>query len=96
MKFIFKILIAPLMLALWVIEFICKLVLKLSSVVFVLISILFVIASIYYFSNGSTLNGCIGLGIAFLLSPYGLPKLAVKLVAWFIVMRTLLKEKIYG
>ena len=43
-----------------------------------------------------TLNGCIGLVIAFLISPYGLPKLAVKLLAWFIVIRMLFKEKVYG
>ena len=53
MKFILKILLAPLMLVLWIIECVCKLVLKLSSIVFVLISILFVIAGIYHFVNGS-------------------------------------------
>ena len=41
MKFILKILLAPLMLLMWIIECICKLALKLSSVVFVLASILF-------------------------------------------------------
>lgn len=96
MKFILKILLAPLMLLLWIIECACKLALKLSSVVFVLASILFVLASIPYFTGGNALNGCICLVIAFLLSPYGLPLLAVKLLAWFIVMRMLLKEKIYG
>lgn len=96
MKFILKILLAPLMLLMWIIECACKLALKLSSVVFVLASILFVLASIPYFTGGNTLNGCICLVVAFLLSPYGLPLLAVKLLAWFIVMRMLLKEKIYG
>lgn len=96
MKFILKILLAPVMLILWVIECVCKVALKLSSVVFVLASILFVATSIYHFTHGSILNGCIGLAIAFLLSPYGLPMLAVKLLAWFIVMRMLFKEKIYG
>lgn len=56
----------------------------------------FVVAGIYHFANGSTLNGCIGLAIAFLLSPYGLSLLAVKLTARFIVIRMLLKERIYG
>ena len=41
-------------------------------------------------------NGCICLGIAFLLSPYGLHYLAVKLTARFIGMRILLRERIYG
>ena len=96
MKFILKILLAPVMLTLWLIECVCKLALKLSSVVFVLASLLFVAASIFYFTHGSMLNGCIGLVIAFLVSPYGLPMLAVKLLAWFIAMRMLLKERIYG
>jgi len=96
MKFILKILLAPVMLTLWLIECVCKLALKLSSVVFVLASLLFVAAGIFYFTHGSALKGCIGLVIAFLLSPYGLPMLAVKLLAWFIAMRMLLKERIYG
>jgi hypothetical protein len=96
MKFILRILLAPIMLILWLFECVCKLALKLSAVVFTIASILFVLASIFYFTHGSTLNGCIGLAIAFLISPYGLPLLAVKLLAWFIVMRMLFKEKIYG
>lgn len=96
MKFILKILLAPIMLVMYIVELICKLALKLSSVVFVLASILFALASIPHFSDGNTLNGCICLVIAFLLSPYGLPKLAIKLVAWLMFMRILLKEKIYG
>ena len=96
MKFIPKKLLAPIMLIFWIVELICKLALKLSSVVFVVIAILFALASIPHFSDGNTLNGCICLVIAFLLSPYGLPKLAIHLVAWLIAMRILLKEKIYG
>ena len=96
MKFILKMLLAPVMLTLWLIECLCKLAIKLSSVIFVLASLLFVAASIFYFTHGSALNGCIGLGIAFLVSPYGLPLLAVRLLAWFIAMRMLLKERIYG
>lgn len=50
----------------------------------------------FYFVDGNVQNGCICLGIAFLLSPYGLHYLAVKLTARFIGMRMLLKERIYG
>lgn len=96
MKFILKILLAPLMLLLWIVECACRLVLNVSSVVCVIVSILFLLSGVFYFVEGNVQNGCICLGIAFLLSPYGLHLLAVKLVAWFIVMRTLLKEKIYG
>jgi hypothetical protein len=96
MKFILKTLLAPVMLTLLLIECLCKLALKLSSIIFVLASLLFVAAGIFYFTHGSALKGSIGLVIAFLLSPYGLPMLAVKLLAWFIAMRMLLKERIYG
>ena len=51
---------------------------------------------VFYFVDGNVQNGCICLGIAFLLSPYGLHYLAVKLTARFIGMRMLLRERIYG
>ena len=56
----------------------------------------FVLSGVFYFVDGNVQNGCICLGIAFLLSPYGLHYLAVKLTARFIGMRMLLKERIYG
>ena len=77
MKFILKILLAPIMLIFWIVELICKLALKLSSLVFVVIAILFALASIPHFSDGNILNGCICLVIAFLLSPYGTASLWV-------------------
>lgn len=84
MKIILRIMLAPLTLVSYVIECVCRLALMLSSVVSVLLSILFVLAGICHYTNGAARNGCIGLVIAFLLSPYGLPMLAVKLAAWFI------------
>lgn len=72
MKFILKLLLAPLMLVLWIVEWALTLALKASAVVCVIASALF------------------------LLSPYGLHYLAVKLTARFIGMRMLLKERIYG
>lgn len=54
------------------------------------------LSGFFYFVDGNVQNGCICLGIAFLLSPYGLHYLAVKLTARFIGMRILLKERIYG
>ena len=96
MKSILKILLAPLMLALRIVEWVFKLTLKASSVVCVIASALFLLSCIFYFVESSVLNGCICLGIAFLLSPYGLHFLAVKLTARFMGMRMLLKERIYG
>ena len=96
MIIILKRLFAPIMLVLWVIECAGKLALKLSSVVFVIAATLFFLAGVLYFTNGFPQNGFICLGIAFLISPYGLPMLATKLLARFIVIRMILSEKIYG
>lgn len=92
MKFILKLLLAPLMLVLWIVEW----ALKASAVVCVIASALFLLSGVFYFVDGNVQNGCICLGIAFLLSPYGLHYLAVKLTARFIGMRMLLRERIYG
>ena len=88
MKFILKLLLAPLMLVLWIVEWALTLALQASA--------LFLLSGVFYFVDGNVQNGCICLGIAFLLSPYGLHYLAVKLTARFIGMRMLLKERIYG
>lgn len=72
------------------------LALKASAVVCVIASALFLLSGVFYFVDGNVQNGCICLGIAFLLSPYGLHYLAVKLTARFISMRILLRERIYG
>ena len=96
MKFILKLLLAPLMLVLWIVEWALTLALKASSVVCVIASALFLLSCTFYFVESSVLNGCICMGIAFLLSPYGLHFLAVKVTAWFMGMRMLLKERIYG
>ena len=91
MKFILKLLLAPLMLVLWIVEWALTLALKASAVVCVIASALFLLSGVFYFVDGNVQNGCICL-----LSPYGLHYLAVKLTARFIGMRMLLKERIYG
>ena len=99
MKFILKLLLAPLMAVLVACVVVlsgCGGPLKASAVVCVIASALFLLSGLFYFVDGNVQNGCICLGIAFLLSPYGLHYLAVKLTARFIGMRMLLKERIYG
>lgn len=81
---------------LWIVEWALTLALKASAVVCVIASALFLLSGFFYFVDGNVQNGCICLGIAFLLSPYGLHYLAVKLTARFIGMRILLRERIYG
>lgn len=69
MKFILKLLLAPLMLVLWIVEWALTLALKASAVVCVIASALFLLSGVFYFVDGNVQNGCICLGIAFLLSP---------------------------
>ena len=96
MKFILKILLAPVMLILAFLIWLCTLTLHISSVLLNILSVLLVLVSVFSFIDNNVKNGVIELVAAFLLSPYGLPMLAVKLLAWFIAMRMLLKERIYG
>ncbi len=96
MKFILKILFAPIMLVLWLFTGICNLLIKVSAAVLVVAAILFAVMGIITIATDSVLKGCIGLVIAFLLSPWGLPTLAALLVAQFHIFRLWLKEKIYA
>lgn len=67
MKFILKLLLAPLMLILWIVEWALTLALKASAVVCVIASALFLLSGFFYFVEGNVQNGCICLGIAFLI-----------------------------
>ncbi len=95
MKFILKILFAPVMLILWLLAGVCNLFLRVSTVVLALAALLFAIMGIITIATDSVLKGCIGLIVAFLFSPWGLPKLAALLVAQLYILRLWLKEKIY-
>lgn len=96
MKIILKILFAPIILVLWLFCGICKLFLQISSAVLCWAAILFAIAGIITIVTGSLLTGCIGLIIAFAVSPYGIPMLAALILARFYVFRYWLSDTIYG
>ena len=94
MKIILKLLCAPIIAALWIITAICNLILKLSSVVLAFVAILFAIASVLKIIDGYTTSGLIGLGVAFLISPYGLPTLATLILAKLYCLRYWLQSLI--
>jgi hypothetical protein len=60
------------------------------------VAILFAVMGVITIATGSTLRGCIGLGVAFLLCPYGLPMLATWLLALCHGFRFWFKDVIYG
>lgn len=96
MKLLLKIIFAPVLLVLWIICGICNMFIKASAVVLPFIAILFALAGVITIVTGSVGKGIVGLVIAFLLSPYGIPMLAALMLARFYGLRYWLRETIYG
>ena len=96
MKFILKILFAPVIAILAVIIWLSALMLKLSAWVFGIISTILGLLGLAVLLLDSVTNGIIVLVIAFLVSPIGLPMLA----AWTIVQmqrfRYFVQDAVYG
>lgn len=96
MKLILKLLFAPIIFVLWLVTGICTLFVRVSATVLSVVAVLFAIMGVITIVTGSTLRGCIGLGVAFLMCPYGLPMLATWLLALIHMFRFWLKDTIYG
>lgn len=96
MKFILKIIFAPVLFVLWLFCGICNLCIRVSAAALSFIAILFALAGVVTIVTGSLLKGCIGLVIALALSPYGIPMLAALVLARFYGLRYWLKDTIYG
>lgn len=95
MKFILKILLAPVMLILAFLIWLCTLTLHISSVLLNILSVLLVLVSVFCFIDHNVINGVIELVAAFLLSPYGLQMIGAWLVAQLHLLRDWMKEKVY-
>lgn len=95
MKFVLKILLAPVMLILAFLIWLCTLTLHVSAVLLNVLSVLLVLVSIFSFIDRDVKNGVIELIAAFLLSPYGLPMIGAWLVAQLHLLRDWMKEKVY-
>ena len=74
-----KILAAPFALVFTVLAFFCTFVLAASEKLLGFVSGVILIGSVILFITGETLGGGLFLGLAFAVSPYGLPALAMKL-----------------
>ena len=94
MKFILKILLAPVMLILAFLIWLCTLTLHISAVLLNVLSVLLVLVSIFSFIDHDVKNGVIELA-AVMLSPYGLPMIGAWLVAQLHLLRDWMKEKVY-
>ena len=91
----FRILFLPVLLFLKLTFWICTGLLCMTEWVFGLASGILFVLSIFGMIWGSVPQGIVMLGIAFLICPYGIPMLALKLVMLTEVMAAFLWEKVY-
>ena len=80
MKFLLRVLVAPVRLAIWLVVRLFVLVTYISSYAFGIASAVIAVLAVLVLLTSSVKNGMILFAISFLVSPHGLPMLAVKLV----------------
>ena len=91
----FRILFLPVLLTLKLIFWICSVLLCMTEWVFGLASGILLVLAVLGMILVSVPQGIVMLGIAFLVSPYGISLLAVKLVVLAEVMAEFLRETVY-
>ena len=96
MRFLLKIICAPVVAVLAIIAWFFAFLLNLSAFVFGIAGTVFgVLGAIILFTD-SVMNGIIVLAIAFLVSPFGLPMLAAWLVGGIQQLRFAIQDRVYG
>lgn len=96
MKFILKILFAPVIAILTVIIWLSALMLKLSAWVFGIVSTILGVLGLAVLLLDSVTNGIIILVIAFLVSPVGLPMAAAWTIGQMQRFRYFVQDAVYG
>ena len=96
MKFVLKILFAPVIAALVVLVSALALILNLSAWVFGIASTILGILGLAVLLLDNAANGVIILAIAFLVSPVGLPMLAAWMIGQIQRFRYFIQDAVYG
>ncbi len=96
MKILLKILCAPVMALMWIAVKIGAAIAYISGLALGIASGIIAFISIVYMLTGTVRNGLIGLVIAYLLSPYGIPMFAIMMLGVVNRIRDDLKYVIYG
>ena len=96
MKFILKILFAPIVTILAIIAWVCGLTLSMSAWVFGIIGTILGILGLAVLLLDSVTNGIIILVIAYLVSPVGLPMMAAWMIGQLQKLRYFLQSAVYG
>ena len=76
MRLFFKILSLPFILITWILYGVCKLIVLASGMILGIVSGLTLVAAVVLFFKAGVIPSVAVLVIAFLISPYGIPKLA--------------------
>ena len=93
MRILLKILCAPVVAVLAVAGWFFTFLLSVSAAV---LGIAAVVLGLFILILDSAVNGVIVLGVAFLISPYGLPMLAAWLIAQLHGLRYAIQDSVYG
>ena len=96
LKLILKIMIAPVILLLTLAIWICVGMVYVSGLVLSLFSMVFVLLGVGVLMTYSPQNGLILLVIAYLLSPFGLPKLAFWMLGKVQDLKFAIQDLVYG
>ena len=96
MKLILKILAAPVILFLTVAVWLCVLLVSASAYILGLAGVVVGLLGLAVLITYSVSNGLILLGIAFLVSPFGLPTLAIWLLGQLQGLRYTIQDKVYS
>ena len=95
MKILLKILFAPIMAVMWLVVKAGVAIGYVSSLALGIVSVIIALISVVYLLTGGVTNGIIGLVIAYLASPYGIPMFAVMILGVVQRIRLGLQDCIY-
>ena len=95
-KLLLKIVVAPVVLLLTLAIWICVGLVYVSGLVLGLLSMVIALLGVAVLVTYSPQNGLILLVIAFLISPFGLPKLAFWLLGKVQDLKSIIKDLVYG
>ena len=96
MKTVLKILFALVIFALWLLVSVCKICIQCAAWIIGIVTFLSGAFTAMLFLAGDTKNGLIMLAVTFLLSPFGLPMLAVWLLGQVQRLRCAIQDRVYG
>lgn len=96
LKLLLKIAVAPVILVLTVFIWLCVGLVYISGLVLGVISMVFVLLGVAVLITYSPQNGIILMILAFLISPFGLPKAAIWLLGKVQDLKYAIQDRVYG